>query len=117
MTADVVQGPLTGAFDVAVLFRLIQVLSPDQARRVLCNVSQVVEPGGVIYIVGQVLDNSRLSPSETVAGNLFFLNVFDEGQAYTEQEHRDWLGDAGFAECARLLLPNRMSIMSARKPQ
>jgi 2-hydroxy-4-(methylsulfanyl)butanoate S-methyltransferase len=117
MTADVVHGPLTGMFDVAVLLRLIQVLSPDQARRVLWNVSQVVEPGGVIYIVGQVLDNSRLAPSETVAGNLFFLNVFDEGQAYTEQEHRDWLVEAGFEQCERLLLPNRMSMVSARKPR
>jgi SAM-dependent methyltransferase len=117
ITGDVVQGPLHGAFDVAVLLRLIQVLSPDQARRVLRNVSQIVEPGGVLYIVGQVLDNSRLSPPETVAGNLFFLNVFDEGQAYTEHEHRDWLADAGFAQCERFLLPNKMSIISARKPK
>src|SRR6266508_2541070 len=67
--ADAVQGPLSGTFDVAVLFRLLQVLSPDQARHVLRNVSQVIEPGGVISIVGQVLDDSRLSPPETVAGN------------------------------------------------
>ena len=116
MTADVVHGPLTGRFDAAVLLRLIQVLSPDQARQVLKHVSHVIEPGGVLYIIGQVLDNSRLSPPETVAGNLFFLNVFDEGQAYTEQEHRDWLADAGFTPCERLLLPNRMSIVRARKP-
>ena len=117
MTADAVQGPLSGAFDVAVLFRLLQVLSPDQAHRVLRNVGQIVEPGGVIYIVGQMLDNSRLSPPETVAGNLFFLNVFDEGQAYTEQEHRAWLADAGFEECTRCILPNKMSVMRARKPR
>jgi SAM-dependent methyltransferase len=117
ISADAVKGPLSGACDIAVLFRLLQVLSPDQARRVLRNVGQIVEPGGAIYIVGQVLDNSRLSPPETVAGNLFFLNVFDEGQAYTEQEHRDWLADAGFEQCARLLLPNRMSIVSARRPR
>jgi ubiquinone/menaquinone biosynthesis C-methylase UbiE len=117
ISADAVRGPLSGAFDVAVLSRLLQVLSPDQARCVLWNVGQIVEPGGAIYIVGQVLDNSRLSPPETVAGNLFFLNVFDEGQAYTEQEHRDWLAEAGFEQCERLLLPNKMSIVSARKPR
>jgi hypothetical protein len=115
MIADAVQGPLSGAFDIAVLFRLLQVLSPEQARRVLWNVGQIVEPGGAIYIVGQMLDNSRLSPLETVAGNLFFLNAFDDGQAYTEHEHRDWLADAGFEECERLLLPNQMSMMRARK--
>src|SRR5262245_34812770 len=52
MPADAVQEPLSGAFDVAVLFRLLQVLSPDQARRVLRNVGQIIEPGGVMYIVG-----------------------------------------------------------------
>jgi len=117
MIADAVQGPLSGACDVAVLFRLLQVLSPEQAHHVLRNVGQIVEPGGIIYIVGQMLDNSRLSPPETVAGNLFFLNAFDEGQAYTEQEHRDWLADAGFAECERVILPNKMSLMHARKPR
>jgi SAM-dependent methyltransferase len=117
MSADAVQGPLSGAFDIAILFRLLQVLSPDQARRVLRNVGQIVEPGGVMYIVGQMLDNSRLSPPETVTGNLFFLNAFDEGQAYTEKEHRDWLADAGFDHCERHILPNNMSMVSARKPK
>src|SRR4029453_10187580 len=111
MTADAVRGPLSGAFYVAVLFRLLRVPSPHQTHRVIQNVGQIVEPGGVIYIVGQMLDNSRLSPPETVVGNLFFLNVFDEGQAYTEQEHRDWLADAGFKQGAGLLLPNNMEFM------
>ena len=89
LPADVVQGPVPGLFDVAVMMRLIQVLSADQARHVLRHVRQMLEPGGVLYIVGQVLDNSRLSPLETVVGNIFFLNIFEEGQAYTEQEHKD----------------------------
>lgn len=117
MTADVVQEPLHGTFDVAVLSRLIQVLSPDQARRVLHRVSQVVEPGGRLAILGNVLDDSRLSPLEPLLSNLFYVNVFDEGQAYTEHEYRDWIADAGFEPCERLLLPNNTSIMSARKPR
>jgi ubiquinone/menaquinone biosynthesis C-methylase UbiE len=117
MTADVVHEPLRGAFDVAVLSRFIQVLSPDQARRVLRHVSQVVEPGGRLYILGNVLDDSRLSPVESMLSNLLYVNIFDEGQAYTEREYRDWLVDAGFAQCERLLLPNNTSIVSARKPK
>ena len=64
MTADVVNAPLIGTFDVAVLSRFIQVLSADQARRALRHVNQIIAPGGMIYIVGQVIDNSRLSPPE-----------------------------------------------------
>jgi ubiquinone/menaquinone biosynthesis C-methylase UbiE len=117
MTADVVQEPLRGAFDVAVLSRFIQVLSPEQARRVLRHVSQVVEPGGSLYILGNVLDDSRLSPVEPMLSNLLYVNIFDEGQAYTEQEYRDWITDVGFTQCERLLLPNNTSIVSARKPK
>ena len=116
MTADVVNEHLTGSFDVAVLRNFIQVLSPDQARRALKNVSQVIEAGGAIYILGQVIDNSRISPLETVGANLFFLNAYDEGQAYTEQEHRDWLAEAGFEGFQRIILPNKSSIVTARKP-
>jgi hypothetical protein len=63
---------------------------------------------------GQALDNSRLSPLETVVGNIFFL-IFEEGQAYTEQEHRDWLAEAGFTGVERVVLPNKMSHIIARK--
>lgn len=82
MTADVVCGPLAGSFDVAVLRAFLQVLSPDQARRALRNVSRVIEAGGVIYILGRIIDNSRISPMETVGYNLCFLNIYDKGQAY-----------------------------------
>jgi ubiquinone/menaquinone biosynthesis C-methylase UbiE len=117
MTADIVSGPLTGSFDVAVLRFFILVLSPDQARRALKNVSQVIEPGGAIYILGSILDDSRLSPPEMVVLNLFYLNAYDEGQAYTEQEHRDWLSEAGFVDFKRVVLPNKTSIVTARKPK
>ena len=115
MTADVVSGPLTGSFDVAVLTSFIQVLSPDQARRALSNVSQVMEPGSVIYIEGAILDNSRLSPPEMVAENLLYLNTYDEGGSYTEQEYKDWLTEAGFEGFERVVLPNGRSIVRARK--
>ena len=42
--------------------RPIQVLSPDQARQAICDVSQVNSPGGTARIVGRILDGSRLSP-------------------------------------------------------
>jgi O-methyltransferase domain/Dimerisation domain len=98
LAADVVERPPEGRFDVAVLRFVIQVLGPDQARRVLRNVGEVIEPGGTIFVVGQVLEDSRLSPWQAVGLNLAFLSIYDEGQAYTEGEHRTWLGDAGFSD-------------------
>ncbi len=117
MTADVVRDELSGSFDVAVASKFTQVLSPDEVRAALGNVANVLEPGGVIHLFTQVLDDSRLSPEEAVSFNLVFLNVYDHGQAYTEQEYRDWLAEAGFVDFERVPLPsNPNSILTARKP-
>jgi hypothetical protein len=115
LTADVVHEPLTGSYEVAVMRAFIQVLSPEHARRALHHVSQVLVPGGALYIIGQVLDDSRLSPLETVTRNLFFVNIYEDGQAYTEGEHHAWLRDAGFEGFERVPLAEGASIISARK--
>jgi len=115
MAADVVNGPLSGAYDAAVLRAFLQVLSPQDARRALQNISTVVNPGGRIFIIGQILDDSRKSPLEAVGFNLTFINYFDAGESYTEGEHRDWLTAAGFVDIERSLLPEGSSLMTARK--
>ena len=84
---------------------------------VLKNISRVVNPGGAIYIIGSILDNSRTSPPDVVVLNLVYMNLCDEGQAYTEQEHRDWLAEAGFEGFERIDVPQRRVIITARKPR
>ena len=48
-------------------------------------------------------------------GNSICLNLYDEGQAYTEQEYQDWLIEAGFEDFDRVTLPTGYSIVKARK--
>ena len=116
ISADAVSDSLPGSYDIAVMSAFIQVLSPDDARCALKNVSQVMNPGGTIYIRGSgIIDNSRTSPPEKVGLNLVFINVYDEGQAYTEQEYRDWLAEADFGSFERINLPNGGSWLTARK--
>ena len=81
----------------------------------LTHVFQALNPGGTIYIRGRVLDNSHLSPTEIVAASLFFVNAFRKGGAYTEQEYKDWLTEAGFVDFERLVLPDAHSFIRARK--
>jgi 2-hydroxy-4-(methylsulfanyl)butanoate S-methyltransferase len=117
LAADILEGAPEERFDVAVLRNLIQVLGPGTARRALRNVGQVIDHGGWLFIVGHVLDDTRLAPAEAVYLNLAFLSVYDEGQAYTEREHRTWLAEAGFAdiEVRYSAGPGGASIVSARK--
>lgn len=115
--ADVIGSPLSGHFDVAVLMRFIQVLEPADAIAVLRNVNHALDPGGRIFIVGRMLDDTRLSPPDSVRQNLLFLNIYDHGQAYTEREHRVWLAEAGFDDITTAfeVMPGGLSLISARK--
>jgi hypothetical protein len=62
-----------------------------------------------------MIDNSRTSPPDLVGFNLVFINVYDEGQAYTEKEHKDWLEEAGFGEFERIILSDESGWITARK--
>jgi SAM-dependent methyltransferase len=95
---NVVERAPEGRFDVATLRNLVQVLGPVDARRAIGNIGQAVAPGGLLVIIGHLLDDGRTAPAEAVGMNLAFLSIYDEGQAHTEREHRAWLAEAGFAE-------------------
>jgi cyclopropane fatty-acyl-phospholipid synthase-like methyltransferase len=117
VAADVLSGPLAGSYDVAILRSLLQVLSPQDARLAVKHVGAAVKPGGRIYVIGQILDDSRRSPIGAVGFNLTFINAFDAGESYTEKEHRDWFTEAGFVdiERANFLLDDGSGLMTARK--
>ena len=114
--ADVVNGPLAGSYDLVVMRSFIQVLNAEDARKALKNVAGIVKPGGDLLILGRVLDDSRVSPADVVTFNMYFMNIYDGGQAYTEAEHSGWLAEAGFEDFSRQVIPNGRGLISARKP-
>ena len=117
LTADVLNGPLPGSYDAAILRALIQVFSPEDARLAVKNIGAAINPGGKIYIIGQILDDSRQSPPAAVGFNLNFINTFDAGESYTEQEYREWLCEAGFVDIERAscMLASENGLITARK--
>jgi 8-O-methyltransferase len=119
LAADVLSGSLPGTYDTVVLRAVLQVLSSEDARLAVKNVAPAVQRGGTIYIIGHILDDSRTSPPEALGFNLTSISQFDSGEAYTEQEHRDWLSEAGFTDIERasVLLADEHGVMIARKPK
>lgn len=115
IAADVISDKLPGSYDAAVLSSFIQAISADKARRAIKNVGAAVNHGGAIYIRGDVVDDSGTSPLGAVMRNLVYLNVYDEGQAYTMREHTHWLEEAGFIDVERKILPDGFSMLRARK--
>jgi hypothetical protein len=101
VAADVVREPVPGAYEVAVVRELLQVLSPEDAQRALQHIGMALRAGGILYIVGQVLDDTHTTPPEAVGFNLILLNTFYAGESYTEGDHRTWLRAAGFVDIER----------------
>ena len=83
---DLVNQKVQGAYDAIIMRSVLQVLGPEQAEAALSNTATGLRLNGELYMVGRVLDDSRLTPIDSVAVNVMFLNVYQEGQAYTESE-------------------------------
>ena len=113
---DAVQESVPGTYDVIVARHVAQVLSADDCRALLNNLAAALNPGGVLHLVGWVLDDTRLSPQNTVGYNLILLTAYQDGQAYTEQEYREWFAAAGLLAAERIIFSDGASIMTARKP-
>ncbi len=114
--ADVLAGPLAGAYDVAVVRAVLQVMSPDDAATALVNACKAVRPGGTVYVIGRMVDDSGLAPEESVYFNLVFLSLYPAGRSYREAQYRHWCAQAGLVDVQRIALPGGHSIVVGRKP-
>ena len=89
--------------------RRLQVLDEEFERPVdavaLCRAHRsttrvlIVVPRDREWVVELLAE--RVAPLDAVAANVMFLNIYDDGQAYTESEYRGWLADAGLGDIQR----------------
>jgi hypothetical protein len=98
-----------------VLSLFLQVLSATNARIALRHVARSLRPGGTVYLINLVLDESRVTPAGSARTNVIFLNWCDGGQAYTQGEYRAWLSEAGFVEITREGDIGGVDLICARK--
>ena len=116
LALDITREPVPDEFDAAVVKAFLQTLPPYQASRAVSHIGAALKPGSAIYILGNgILDDCRYSPPEAAIFNIVFLNIYRGGGAYTENEYRIWLTQAGFGDVQRIRQPNGSSILKARK--
>jgi ubiquinone/menaquinone biosynthesis C-methylase UbiE len=90
--------PLPGTYDAAALSHFTQLFDDDEAGTVLDRVGAALNPGGTIYIMGFLLDDTRHAPESALWFNFAAISFYQRGAAHTETEYRTWLKDAGFTD-------------------
>ena len=113
---DLVAAAPPGQYRAVVMRALLQVMSAADACATVLHGVAALESGGGLYVVGRALDDTRLSPLDAVAANVMFLNIYDDGQAYSEGEYRGWLRAAGLLDIQRRELAGGYSIIHGIKP-
>jgi len=121
VAADITDAPPPGRHDVAILRNVLQVMAPEQAERALANVFAGLAHGGAVHVLGWMVNDDGLRPTNAVLLNLLYLNLFEDGAAHPGGEIRRLLEEAGFTEVLRNDPPvssggQGFAMLSGRKP-
>lgn len=96
---------LGNGYDVALVFSIVQMNSPDKNTELLRKVADALNPGGLVVIQDQVVGRAP-SPTAKAVMALQGLNqlVTSRGRTYAFEEIAGWLTAAGFTKPRRINL-------------
>ena len=99
---DFLRDELPGNQDVAWLSQVLHGEQPEHAARLVKNAAACLRPGGLLCIQEFAIDNDRTGPVHSALFSLNMLVGTDGGQAYTLDEIRAMLENAGAKEIRQL---------------
>ena len=99
--------------DAIVLANVIHVLSEEHNRALLQRARAAVTPGARLLIVDFVTDPTHTHPLFAALAAGEFLMMAGEGDVYSEDELRGWLGDSGWQPLMHMPLTGPTSLLVA----
>jgi SAM-dependent methyltransferase len=110
---DFLTDPLPPGHDAIVLANVVHVLSEEHNRALLQRARAAVTPGARLLIVDFVTDPTHTQPVFGALAAGEFLMIAGEGDVYSEDELRRWLGDTGWRPLERMPLTGPTSLLVA----
>jgi ubiquinone/menaquinone biosynthesis C-methylase UbiE len=113
---DLLQTDFGGNYAVATLGHILHSEGEARSRALLAKTCQALDSGGTIAIAEFLVNPDRTGP---VNGLLFAVNMLvntDQGDTYSFEEIRNWLGEAGFVNARTLESPGPSPLILATKP-
>lgn len=107
---------LGSGYDLVLISNVLHVEGPEANQRLLGQVYNAMEQGGVVVIHEALIHASRTTPPDRA---LFALNMLvntERGNTYTIEEIGSWLEGAGFTGVQPVNCFQHPSVITARKP-
>ncbi|MEX2310294.1 MAG: methyltransferase [Pirellulales bacterium] len=80
--------------------------SEEKNRMLLRKSYEALKPGGKAIIFNMMQHDDETGPLSAAVGSPYFLALATgEGMLYTWKEYEQWMGDAGFSNVRRIVLP------------
>jgi hypothetical protein len=98
LPVDLRSDNLPDCYDAATLSHFAQLFEVEEVGPLLARIGAAVRPGGMLYVLGFILDDTRLGPEGGLWFNFAAISIYERGAAYTESQYRAWLRGAGFGE-------------------
>jgi SAM-dependent methyltransferase len=110
------EAELGSGYSVVTLGHILHMAGPDRNRFLVKNIFRALAPGGTLVIGEFIVDEDRTGPVEPLAFAVNMLVHTEEGNAYTLEEMRSWLQEAGFVNVRTLAAPAPSPLILAEKP-
>jgi SAM-dependent methyltransferase len=110
---DFFEDPLPDGHDLVIVANTLHVLSAANNVALLKSVRGRAAAGARLLLVDWWMDTTRTQPPAAALISGEFLVVSGEGQAYSEDEANQWLGQTGWRKLERLPLAGAGSVIIA----
>ncbi len=105
-------------YGAVTIFGALHQETPQAIRAILAKAHAALRPGGAVYVLDMMTDETRTAPAFSA---LFALNMaltMPGGWVFSDSELKQWLAEAGFenAQTRRVPPPMPHWLVSARKP-
>jgi ubiquinone/menaquinone biosynthesis C-methylase UbiE len=90
--------PFPGGNDAAIFFGSLHQESPDSIRDLMRRAYAALEPGGIIYVMDMMTDETHTAPKFSALFALTMALTTDHGWVFSSAELKQWMEEAGFTD-------------------
>lgn len=112
---DMLADDFGDGWDAVLLMQILHMFGPDTNRALLRKAGAALAPGGTLAIQDFLLDPDRTTPPFAARFALNMLVTTRDGDAYTENEVRQWMRDAGLTDIQRHATGERHALLVGTK--